>query len=390
MSNFLKFLRANLIMVFLPFIPLIEGVFVYPIGSVKAIENTFPFLQGFVLLFLIFKYRLNNNFLGLFVLLTILLNIIILVPYHEVIPYSITFTLAYVLIARRKNIDCLYKDFKIFTLSYTIISIIIYFIRLIEYSFNLTRTRGGSNIYGANELTGLVLLTLVFSFYSKKSKVIDSINYLFILLFLSMIFIRRVSIVGVILLLLVYFFLNTKTILFKKKSFKKIVFILFLSSGLIFVFYKFDFISTIQMRFESAQNTSSNSIQSFTEETSYARTLLWSDGIKAFKENSFFGLGAGNFKLYSFQSTAHSLFINNLAEFGYFGFFLNFLYIIPLLFIIKSKINLNNKLISFTSYFVFLLICNISGINLFQNTGYVSGFSTLGFFLIIRLISIKK
>ena len=157
---------------------------------------------------------------------------------------------------------------------------------------------------------------------------------------------------------------------------------------LIFYFFiiQFNFSESIIFRFESSVNSSFKTFTDFYKETSSLRYDLWEDGLSAFNDNLYFGIGAGDFKNISFQSTSHSLSINNFSEFGFFlGGLLNILLFLPFfkLFFLKAKSRI--KVLSIICFFSYLLLANISGINLFQNTGYISGFSTIGIFFLIKL-----
>jgi len=389
MKTVINYIKSNLIYILLPLIPLIEGLFFEPYWNFKVNGNTFPFLQGIILFFYLFFKRNNLINLGGLILYIILLNIIIFVKYPENFAYIIIIFLSYLLIKER-NILLNYEHLKAFVISYSIITVLIYFFRLNQYAFDLIRTRSGSNIYGSNELTGILLILATYSFYSGKIKEKDSIIFIFLFLFFSVLFIRRVSLVASVILLILFLLLKFSRVIFSRKIFKALIAVFVPSVIMYYIFSKFDFFDSIMLRFSSAE-TNSGSFSGFIEDTSYLRSLLWDDGIKLFKENVLFGIGAGNFKYYSFQSNAHSLFINNLAEFGIlFGSLINIIYLIPLLKITISNISISNKILAFSSYLFFLMIANISGINLFQNTGYVSAFSTLGFFFIIKFISKTK
>lgn len=388
MKIVIDYIRRNFIYILLPLIPLIEGLFFEPFGNFKVYANTFPFLQG-IILFLYF-FSKKNNFLNLggLVFFFIFINIIFFVKYPENYAYLIVILLSFLLINEKKLIIN-YDHLKAFVISYSIITVLIYFFRLNEYASDLIRTRSGSNIYGSNELTGILLVLTTYSFYSGKLKEKDSLLFIFLFLFFSVLYIRRVSLVASGVLLILYFLLKFSNVIFSRKIFKTLIAVSIPSVIMYFIFSKFEFFDSIMMRF-TASETNAVSFSGFIEDTSYLRSLLWEDGIKLFKENVFFGIGAGNFKYHSFQSNAHSLFINNIAELGLFGIGLNIIYLVPLLKITLSKISLPNKILAFSSYLFFLIIANISGINLFQNTGYVSGFSTMGFFFIIKFLTKTK
>lgn len=379
-----KFFRKNIIFFILPIIPLIEGLFYFPVGSVKVIGNTFPFIQGIILLYLVFTKRIKSNGITGFLIILILINTLLLVPFYENISFVLVITLSYYL-TNYKNIYTLYEKLNIFVISYFFVTVLIYFFRLNEYAFDLIRTRGGSNIYGSNELPGLLLLLFSFSYYSNQINKKISIVYLFLFLLLSIFFIRRISlIISALLILLVI--LTHLNYVFKRKIFKISLITFIMSISTYMIINKFDFTEGIINRFSSASNKT-NSFNSFVENTSALRLELWSDGISLFEKNMLYGIGNGNFVNFSFHSNAHSLFINNLAEFGLFlGGFINLIYILPLFKILITKNKTGNKLLSFISYVSFLVLANISGVNFFQNTGYVSAFSTLGFFFILKFL----
>ena len=384
-----QYIKSNFIFLLLPTIPLIEGLFFDPVFSFKVIGDTTPFLQGLVLLYLLFFKRSSIRNQGAIFLLLLLLNIIVYVKVPEVFSYSIIFVLAFLLMNDRR-LPVNYEHLKAFVLSYSFLSLLIYFFRLDEYSFDLIRTRGGANIYGSNELIGILLVLASYSFLFKKQIYFkDSFVFLSIITLFSVLFIRRVSLVGSV-ILIVLFFLRFSNFLFSRRVFKASLFMLAPAIILYYIIEHFNFVESMTLRFSTAM-VNAESFSKFIEETSYARTLLWEDGLSLFKNNIIGGIGAGNFRYYSFQSTAHSLFINNLAEFGIFlGLMLNIIYLIPLLKIILAKSLLTNKILALSSYVLFLLIANISGINLFQNTGYVSGFSTMAFFFIIKFVFSKN
>lgn len=385
MKNFLVTVRRNWLFVLLPMVPLVEGLFFEPFNEIKVVGDTTPFLQGLFILILLITRKIYNTPALTLVFIGIILNIIFLTEDYK-LSYLIVFTLAFLLVSSSKSLENLYEKLKVFTLSYSLISIAIYFVRLVTYSFNLIRTRGGSNIYGSNELTGLLLILMIYSVIGKSYRKIDFLIFFGLYVCFGILFIRRVTLVTAALIFLVMLLTYLKP-KFKKIRLRNLVIPFFFILALYEIILKFDFVESITFRFASMSNFSLSSFNDFASQTSYLRTLLWNDGMESFYDNFLFGIGAGNFKNISFHSTAHSLWINNLSEFGILiGGILNIFLIIPLFSIITKQRNFRLKFLALVCYIAFLFLSNISGVNLFQNTGYVSGFSTIGIFFMIRVV----
>lgn len=388
----IKFIKKNLTFIILPVIPLIEGLFFDPIGRIVVVGDTYPFIQGLLLLLILlhrfFIKRQFNVYSGLMLML-IGFNIFALIDYPLNISYFIVIYLSFLLM-NGKDFGTNYHDIKIFILSYSLIAVLIYIFRFNQYSYDILRTRGGVNIYGSNDLICIPLISLSYTLYRNDGNTKDSNIYLFIITLFSFLFVRRINIVMSFILIFSFIIFKYSSLIFSKKGLK-----IFLTTGSLFLILyfflrKFNFQEAIFLRF-STSDSNFKSLSSFIEQTSSNRLEIWQTGVNIFKHNQLYGIGLGNTPNYISYSSFHSLFINNMVECGIIiGTLINLVYLLPIFKIIISQIPKSNKILSLLSYFSFIVIANFSGTNLFQNKGYVSGFATLGFFFIIRMVFSKR
>ena len=249
-----------------------------------------------------------------------------------------------------------------FVLCFTLLSFAIYFYRLFSYDFNFIRVRSGANIFGGNTLFIVQVLYLALEKYfnPKNSK---RHNIIFILLIInSILFINRLSILLIPILYLINYGL--------RKSFYIITLFSLLFQYFFSLIEDFDLYSSILMRFSS--------IDPF--ET---RNQLLIDGFNLFIENPLTGVGLGMFKYFSYQTSAHNLFVNIFAEMG-------FVIGIPLIIILITpfyKFFIKKKNQSLIYYFSFLIVSIVAGEKLMQFSGYVSSFNSI---MIISILMIIK
>ena len=113
------------------------------------------------------------------------------------------------------------------------------------------------------------------------------------------------------------------------------------------------------------------------------RNQLLIDGFNLFIENPLTGVGLGMFKYFSYQTSAHNLFVNIFAEMG-------FVIGIPLIIILITpfyKFFIKKKNQSLIYYFSFLIVSIVAGEKLMQFSGYVSSFNSI---MIISILMIIK
>ncbi|MDA9124958.1 hypothetical protein N9J47_02470, partial [Flavobacteriaceae bacterium] len=130
MKKLFKFFKTNWIFIILPILPLIEGLYSEPLNQVKVSGDSTPFLQAFLIIIILFTRKLYNAPLLIITYFLLLFNILFLSE-ENIFSFAVVFTLAFVIVLSFKSFKDLYSKLKIFTLSYSIISILIYFSRLV-------------------------------------------------------------------------------------------------------------------------------------------------------------------------------------------------------------------------------------------------------------------
>ena len=199
-----------------------------------------------------------------------------------------------------------------------------------------------------------------------------------IALFISIIFMTRVTIIVSLLLLLI-----------QLKSLNKLIFFSLIAS-IVLITLDSDFFEILLSRFSFERVSNNATLIEMVEVLSYDRYALWNKATEILSDN-FLGIGVGGMSKYSSYSSAHNLFLNNLIELGApFGFVVNLLVLVPIYKLIRFPICGKYKVIALTAYAGFLLNAIISGSKLIQTTGYTTAFVLLLLFSVNNVLNYKK
>jgi hypothetical protein len=391
MKNLFQNNRSEIIFfAIVPVLILLEGLFVNPVGQFQAFEPTIPFLQLIAILFFrLFLYKNTNcnfNIITTTILLILLWGIFIANTSISIkLSFIIVLLFALLLGTHKKSTIERYNLLAILTYAITLISILIYIQRMIMYDFNIFRVRVGINIWGGNSIIMLYFFLISIGFIIGKST-----NHLIILniiaMILSVLFVTRVTIILTALLLLFQLLFLTRKYFLWIISLTGLI-LVFKSAFLNSIFY-----DAIFRRFDSsiASFQYSSNFSDFIGRTGHDRSTMWELAQKLANEN-FFGVGIGGFKIIAEYSNAHNLFLNNIAELGYFlGILMNIIILIPFYIIIIIKVPIKHKVMSSVSYLFFLINATISGAGLIQTSGFVSSLNLIFLSAFISMISIKN
>lgn len=376
-------LRDSYLVIILPILILLEGLFVQPRWTVDidVFISTFPILQGVVMLILLYRGIVGLNLLEKFIITFMFMSVIWSIGYYnitykysdEVFFYSfglerlsivITILLAFVINGRYKRSENRIEIYRKLVLVYTFLCFLIYAYRFVEYDGDLIRIRSGTNIFGGNPLWSAQVLYLILRLI--KDRYLDKTISLLSLV-TALIYINRLSIICSVIIVV----LNTPNFLRKYKLYI-ILSLLLLSSWLNKILKSSSLLEAIIFRF--------NGVSDFDNAT-LTRQEIWYNAWLKGLELPFTGVGIGAHKFYLRHTSAHSIILNNHAEFGLiFGLLLLITFIYFSLKLVLTYRNYKAFIVSM----LWFSVATFAGLEYFQASGYYSGIT---FILILAIIS---
>jgi hypothetical protein len=391
MSSIFRTSLFKLLVIILPFFPLLEGVLVNPIGNPKINLgiNTFSFVH---LLFLFILLGVKNSrtikvdaISLFFVIIIVIYSCISPDPSLKNISYIICVLLSYFIIFIDWDEHRVYAKVEAFMISLAILSIFIMLFRLKMYNFDLVRARSGANIYGANAVFNLYLLFFSYHLLFSLDRGKDRIHFL-LMAILAFIFVSKTGIIIILLLLLARLFIYSN--LKFKSIFRVIMYLIFSCISVYIILFFTPLGETVLFRFGFDNITNEGLSFAISKliavQQEQQRGVLWAEAIKLIGLYPFSGVGIGLYSNFGDQTSAHNLVLNNLAEYGViFGGLINIFFIAPFFMIIGYKIERKDKIFSLLVYFLFFLQAVLAGQKIIQTSGYISSFLLFIFFAFV-------
>lgn len=376
-------LRDSYLVIILPILILLEGLFVQPIWTVDVdvFISTFPILQGVVMLILLYRGIIGFNLLEKFIITFMFISVIWSIGYYNItdqysdevshyffwlerLSLMIVILLAFVINGRYKRCDNRLDIYRSLVLIYTLLSFTIYAYRFVKYGGDVIRIRSGSNIFGGNPLWSAQVLFLILCLI--KDRYLDRTISLLSLV-TAIIYINRLSIICSLFIIAFHF-----SLLLRKYKLYILLGLLLFSSRINKILLSSSLLEAIIFRFNGGSDF---------DNATLTRQEIWYDAWLQGLKLPFTGVGIGAHKFYLRHTSAHSIILNNHAEFGLiFGVLLLITF---MLFSLKLVLTFRNYK-AFIVSMLWFSVATLVGLEYFQVSGYYSGIT---FILLLAIIS---